>query len=277
MMSDVVSRINESVAYLNQQGIAEPQIGIVLGTGLGHLASHIQVIQEISYQQIPHFPISTVESHAGKLIYGTLGGKTVLAMQGRFHFYEGYSMEQIVFPIRVMKFLGIKLLLLSNAAGCLNLNWKKGDLMLLDDHINLQPSNPLIGKNIEALGPRFPDMSAPYFPAFNQSLMAIAQQHEITLHKGVYAAVPGPMLETRAEYRYIRQLGADAVGMSTVPEVIAANHMGLPCAAVSVLTDECDPDYLKPVTLEEIIEVASKAELKLTQLFMHFIESLPNS
>ena len=149
--------------------------------------------------------------------------------------------------------------------------------MLLDDHINLQPSNPLIGKNIEALGPRFPDMSAPYFPAFNQSLMAIAQQHEITLHKGVYAAVPGPMLETRAEYRYIRQLGADAVGMSTVPEVIAANHMGLPCAAVSVLTDECDPDHLKPVTLEEIIEVASKAELKLTQLFMHFIESLPNS
>ena len=276
-MSDVISRINESLAYLNQQGIAEPQIGIVLGTGLGHLASHIQVIQEISYQQIPHFPISTVESHAGKLIYGTLGGKTVLAMQGRFHFYEGYSMEQIVFPIRVMKFLGIKLLLLSNAAGCLNLNWKKGDLMLLDDHINLQPSNPLIGKNIEALGPRFPDMSAPYFPAFNQSLMAIAQQYEITLHKGVYAAVPGPMLETRAEYRYIRQLGADAVGMSTVPEVIAANHMGLPCAAVSVLTDECDPDHLKPVTLEEIIEVASKAELKLTQLFMHFIESLPNS
>jgi len=277
MMNEVISRINESVAYLNQQGIAEPQIGIVLGTGLGHLASHIQVIQEISYQQIPHFPISTVESHAGKLIYGTLGGKTVLAMQGRFHFYEGYSMEQIVFPIRVMKFLGIKLLLLSNAAGCLNLNWKKGDLMLLDDHINLQPSNPLIGKNIEALGPRFPDMSAPYFPAFNQSLMAIAQQHEITLHKGVYAAVPGPMLETRAEYRYIRQLGADAVGMSTVPEVIAANHMGLPCAAVSVLTDECDPDHLKPVTLQEIIEVASKAELKLTQLFMHFIESLPNS
>ena len=276
-MSDVISRINESVAYLNQQGIAEPQIGIVLGTGLGHLASHIQVIQEISYQQIPHFPISTVESHDGKLIYGTLGGKTVLAMQGRFHFYEGYSMEQIVFPIRVMKFLGIKLLLLSNAAGCLNLNWKKGDLMLLDDHINLQPSNPLIGKNIEALGSRFPDMSAPYFPAFNQSLMAIAQQYEITLHKGVYAAVPGPMLETRAEYRYIRQLGADAVGMSTVPEVIAANHMGLPCAAVSVLTDECDPDHLKPVTLEEIIEVASKAELKLTQLFMHFIESLPNS
>ena len=276
-MSDVISRINESLAYLNQQGIAEPQIGIVLGTGLGHLASHIQVIQEISYQQIPHFPISTVESHDGKLIYGTLGGKTVLAMQGRFHFYEGYSMEQIVFPIRVMKFLGIKLLLLSNAAGCLNLNWKKGDLMLLDDHINLQPSNPLIGKNIEALGSRFPDMSAPYFPAFNQSLMAIAQQYEITLHKGVYAAVPGPMLETRAEYRYIRQLGADAVGMSTVPEVIAANHMGLPCAAVSVLTDECDPDHLKPVTLEEIIEVASKAELKLTQLFMHFIESLPNS
>lgn len=276
-MSDVISRINESVAYLNQQGIAEPQVGVVLGTGLGHLASHIQVIQEISYQQIPHFPISTVESHAGKLIYGTLGGKTVLAMQGRFHFYEGYSMEQIVFPIRVMKFLGIKLLLLSNAAGCLNLNWKKGDLMLLDDHINLQPSNPLIGKNIEALGPRFPDMSAPYFPAFNQSLMAIAQQHEITLHKGVYAAVPGPMLETRAEYRYIRQLGADAVGMSTVPEVIAANHMGLPCAAISVLTDECDPDHLKPVTLQEIIEVASKAELKLTQLFMHFIESLPNS
>lgn len=269
-----MENIVQATNYLKQQGITQPQIGIVLGTGLGHLASHITVIKEIPYQNIPNFPVSTVESHSGKLIYGTMGTKTVLAMQGRFHYYEGYSMQQIVLPIRVMKMLGVEFLLLSNAAGCLNLNWKKGDLMLIDDHINLQPFNPLIGKNLDELGPRFPDMSAPYHAPTNAKMESIAKRLDITLRKGVYVSVPGPMLETRAEYRYLKNIGADAVGMSTVPEVIAAHHMGLPCAAVSVLTDECDPDNLKPVDIKEIIAVASASELKLTNLFVALISEL---
>lgn len=264
--------INETCEFLIAQGFKDTQIGIVLGTGLGHLVDHIHIIKEVSYKEIPHFPVSTVESHAGKLIYGTISGKTVIAMQGRFHYYEGYSMQQIVFPIRVLRMLGVRQLLLSNASGCLNPNWKKGALMLIDDHINLQPTNPLIGKNIDELGPRFPDMSAPYSEVMNQHLESIAVQQNIMLHKGVYVSVPGPMLETRAEYRYLRSIGADAVGMSTVPEVIAANHMGLPCAAVSVLTDECDPDNLKPVSIREIIAVANKAEVLLTELFVGLIE-----
>ncbi len=269
-----MEKITQAAEYLIQQGITNPQVGIVLGTGLGHLVSHIDIIKEIAYQDIPNFPISTVESHTGKLIYGTLGNKKVLAMQGRFHYYEGYSMQQIVLPIRVMKIMGIEFLLLSNAAGCLNLNWRKGDLMLIDDHINLQPSNPLIGKNLDALGPRFPDMSAPYHAPTNTKIENIAKRIDITLHKGVYVSVPGPMLETRAEYRYLKHLGADAVGMSTVPEVIAAHHMGLPCAAVSVLTDECDPNNLNPVDIKEIIAVAASAELKLTNLFITLINEL---
>ena len=269
-----MKQINEAVTYLKQQGIDKPQIGIVLGTGLGHLASHIKVIKEVSYKDIPNFPVSTVESHAGKLIYGTIGTKTVLAMQGRFHFYEGYNMQQIVLPIRVMKLLGIQFLLLSNAAGCLNTKWKKGELMLIDDHINMLPSNPLIGKNIDELGPRFPDMSAPYDVNTNKKLEEIALRLQINLRKGIYVSVPGPMLETRAEYRYLRQIGADAVGMSTVPEVIAAHHMGLPCAAVSVLTDECDPDNLKATDIKEIIAVASASELILAKLFIALIEEL---
>ena len=269
-----MEEILQATSYLKEQGITQPQIGIVLGTGLGHLASHINVVKEIPYQNIPKFPISTVESHTGKLIYGTLGNKTVLAMQGRFHYYEGYSMQQIVLPIRVMKLLGVEFLLLSNAAGSLNLNWKKGDLMLIDDHINLQPSNPLIGKNLDELGPRFPDMSAPYHAPTNAKMEAIAKRLDITLRKGVYVSVPGPMLETRAEYRFLKHIGSDAVGMSTVPEVIAAHHMGLPCAAVSVLTDECDPDNLKPVDIKEIIAVATGAELKLTNLFIALINEL---
>lgn len=269
-----MKEIHETAAFLIAKGMKSINVGIVLGTGLGHLVEHIHVLQEVSYTDIPHFPVSTVESHAGKLIYGTIGNKTVVAMQGRFHYYEGYTMDQIVFPIRVLKMLGIQFLLVSNAAGCLNTHWKKGELMLIDDHINLQPTNPLIGKNIDELGPRFPDMSAPYSASMNAVLERIASQKGIPLRKGVYASVPGPMLETRAEYRYLRIIGADAVGMSTVPEVIAANHMGLPCAAVSVLTDECDPDNLKPVTLAEIIAVASKAEVKLSELFVEWIESL---
>ncbi|MES2778426.1 MAG: purine-nucleoside phosphorylase [Bacteroidota bacterium] len=269
-----MNEINKTAAFLMQKGFLDTQVGIVLGTGLGHLVEHIETIKEISYKEIPHFPISTVESHAGKLIYGNIAGKKIIAMQGRFHYYEGYSMQQIVFPVRVMKMMGIQQLLLSNASGCLNPNWRKGELMLIDDHINLQPTNPLIGKNIDELGPRFPDMSSPYSKAINQQLERIASKKNIRLHKGVYAAVPGPMLETRAEYRYLRNIGADTVGMSTVPEVIVANHMGLPCAAVSVLTDECNPDNLKPVSLEEIIAVASKAQVKLSELFVELIHGL---
>jgi purine-nucleoside phosphorylase len=266
--------INETAAFLLDRGFAGAQIGIVLGTGLGHLVEHIRIIKEVSYTDIPHFPVSTVESHEGKLIYGELAGKKVLAMQGRFHYYEGYSMQQIVFPVRVMKIMGIQQLLLSNASGCLNPGWKKGDLMLIDDHINLQHDNPLIGKNNDKLGPRFPDMSAPYSATINEKLERIAAQQQVTLRKGVYVSVPGPMLETRAEYRYLRIIGADAVGMSTVPEVIAAHHMGLPCAAISVLTDECNPDDLKPVSLAEIIAVASKAEVKLSVLLLALISEL---
>lgn len=269
-----MNHLSEATSYLQKQGITIPEVGIILGTGLGHLVTHISVIKEISYADIPHFPVSTVESHAGKLIYGELCGKKVLAMQGRFHFYEGYTMQEIVFPVRVMKLLGVKKLLISNAAGCLNLDWKKGDLMLIDDHINLQPANPLTGKNLDELGPRFPDMSTPYDMHMNNMLVDIAAQKDITLHKGVYVSVPGPMLETRAEYRYLRNIGADAVGMSTIPEVIAANHMNLPCIAVSVLTDECDPNNLKPVTLEQIIAVAAKAEIKLTEIFSALIQQL---
>ncbi len=269
-----MEKLQQTVDYIKSQGIDSPEIGIVLGTGLGNLVKSIEIIAAIPYETIPNFPVSTVESHKGKLIYGKIGSRTVIALQGRFHYYEGYSMNEIVFPVRVLKLLGIKKLLLSNASGCINLNWKKGDLMLIDDHINLQPSNPLIGNPYPELGPMFPDMSEPYSPRINQLMKDVAIEKGITLHKGVYVSVPGPMLETRAEYRYLKTLGADAVGMSTVPEVIAAKHMNLPCAAVSVLTDECDPDNLKPVSIEEIIAVASKAEIKLTELFLGVIHRL---
>ena len=264
----------ETVDFLRRQGIDQPEIGIVLGTGLGKLVKEIAVIRELDYEQIPHFPLATVEFHKGKLIYGILEGHTVLAMQGRFHFYEGYTLRQVTFPIRVMKLLGIKWLLLSNAAGAMNPEYRKGELMLLDDHINLIPDNPLTGANFEELGPRFPDMSRPYSPIINQKLVEIATELKIKLHKGVYVAVAGPNLETRAEYRYLSGIGADAVGMSTVPEVIVANHMSLPCAAISVLTDECDPDNLQPADIDDIIKTAGRAEEKLIRLFTTLIVSL---
>jgi purine-nucleoside phosphorylase len=234
----------------------------------------ISVDQQINYEEIPNFEKSTVEFHSGKLISGTLSGKKVLAMQGRLHYYEGYSMQQITFPIRVMKALGVKYLLLSNAAGAINLDYKKGELMLITDHINLLPENPLRGKNDELQGPRFPNMSCPYSETINKKLIDIALKEKIILHKGVYASVQGPNLETRAEYRLLKIVGADAVGMSTVPEVIVANHIGLPCAAVSVLTDECDPENLKPVDINEIIAIAGKAEDKLIRLYTKLIDSL---
>ena len=264
----------ETKEYLTGKGIINPEIGIILGTGLNKILHEIEVISTIPYGDIPNFPTSTVEFHKGNLVYGKLGEKLVLIMQGRFHQYEGYEMQQIVFPVRVMKLLGIKALLLSNAAGGINLAYKKGDLVLLNDHINLQSGNPLTGKNLDELGGRFPDMSMPYNATLNRLLKSNAGILNIELSEGVYAAVNGPNLETRAEYRYLKVIGADLVGMSTVPEVIAANHAQLPCAAISVITDECDPDNLKPVNIAEIIETAGKADAKLARLFAATISSL---
>lgn len=266
-------QLTEAAEWLRQRNL-QPDVGVVLGTGLHNLLEHAEIIQSFPYGEIPHFPLSTVEFHKGNLIYAAIGNKKVLLMQGRFHFYEGYTMPEVVFPIRVMKLLGVKWLLITNAAGGVNLNLKKGSLALLTDHINLQRSNPLIGQNIDALGPRFPDMSRPYDHYLNTVIRQKAEQLSIDLHTGVYAAVDGPNLETRAEYRYLKIIGADMVGMSTVPEVIAANHMQLPCAAVSVITDECDPDHLEPVNIQEIIAVAAKADKKLSWLLKEVIKSI---
>ncbi|MFN7705965.1 MAG: purine-nucleoside phosphorylase [Chryseotalea sp.] len=271
----MLKEIQEATEYLTSRGIVEPEVGIILGTGLGNLfVKEIKKQIAIPYNSIPKFPISTVEFHKGQLIYGELKGKKVLAMHGRFHYYEGYSMQQITLPVRVMKMFGVKHLLISNAAGNMNLNWKKGQLMLIDDHINLIGDNPLRGKNYDMLGPRFPDMSAPYSKELNKKLKAIAKDKGITLNEGVYVSVMGPNLETRAEYRFLHRIGADAVGMSTVPEVIVANHTGIPCCAISVLTDDCDPDNLKPANIEEIVNIAGKAEPMLTELYVELIKQL---
>lgn len=271
----MIEQIHAAASYLQSLQIQSPEIGIILGTGLGELfVKQIESPVIVKYENIPHFPVSTVESHHGQLIFGKIKGKSVLTMQGRFHYYEGYSMQQITLPVRVMKMLGVQYLLISNAAGNINLKWNKGELMLIDDHINLQSENPLRGKNDDQLGPRFPDMSRPYSRWLNDKLIRIAREKDVVLNVGVYAGVMGPNLETRAEYRFLRIIGADAVGMSTVPEVIVANHASLPCCAVSVLTDNCDPDNLKPVNIEEIISVARTTEPKLTSLFVSLIESL---
>lgn len=269
-----IETINKTVTFLKEKGFAAPQIGIVLGTGLGQLVHHLEIEVEINYTDIPNFPVSTVEFHSGKLLYGTLEGRKVIVMQGRFHLYEGYSLQEITFPIRVLKALGINKLLVSNAAGAINLNYKKGDLMLIDDHINLQGGSPLAFKTVSDFGERFTDMCAPYDANMNSKIQNIAKENNITLHKGIYAAVVGPQLETRAEYRYLKIIGADAVGMSTVPEVIVANHLNLPVMAVSVLTDECDPDHLKPVNIPEIIAVAGEAEPKMIVLFKELIRQI---
>ncbi len=270
-----MQEITEATEYIRSKGITDPEIGIVLGTGLGNaFVEKIEDPVSIDYYDIPHFPTATIEYHKGKLIYGTLHGKKILVMQGRYHYYEGYSMQQITLPIRVMKVLGVRNLLISNAAGNLNTGWKKGDLMLLDDHINLLPDNPLRGPNVNTLGPRFPDMSQPYAEALNSKLIELAKENKVTLRVGVYAAVIGPNLETRAEYRYLQRIGADAVGMSTIPEVIVANHMSLPCCAISVLTDDCDPDNLSPANINDIIATAGKAEPALTTLYSQLIASL---
>lgn len=271
----MLQAIRESVEYLKKKiGVFEPEVGIVLGTGLGGLVKDIEIEHSIMYSSIPNFPISTLEFHSGKLIFGTLKGKKVVAMQGRLHFYEGYSMQQITFPIRVLKALGIKHLFVSNAAGSLNPEFKKGDLMIINDHINLQPESPLRGINDADLGPRFPDMSQPYNKKLIADGLKVAQEQGITCHQGVYVAVTGPNLETKAEYKYLRIIGGDAVGMSTVPEVIVANHMALPVFAISVLTDEGFPEDLQPFSLDEILETAAVAEPKLTKILSQLISAL---
>lgn len=265
--------ITETTEYLINKGFDKPEIGIVLGTGLGKLIDDIEIIAEAHYNNIPYFPLATVEFHTGKLIYGTLAGKKVIVMQGRFHLYEGYDFVDITYPIRIMHQLGIQRLLVSNAAGAINLNYKKGDIMIIDDHINLQGGSPLAFKGVGQFGDRFADMSAPYDAKMIATIEDIAKNHHIDIQKGVYASVIGPQLETRAEYRMLKIIGADAVGMSTVPEVIVANHLKLPCIAVSVLTDECDPDNLAPVDIEDIIAVAGKTEPKMITLFTELIKT----
>lgn len=270
----MIKFISETANYLVDKGFENPEIGIILGTGLGQLTNHIDIISEVSYNHIPNFPTATVEFHKGKLIYGLLSGKKVVVMQGRFHLYEGYSLQDVTFPVRIMEKLGIKTLLVSNAAGAINLNFKKGELMLIDDHINLQGSSPLAFKGVETLGERFTDMSAPYNLEINSKFKSIADKNNIKLHEGVYASVVGPQLETRAEYRMLKIIGADAVGMSTIPEIIVANHLNMKAAAISVLTDECDPNNLKPVDISEIIAMAGKAEPNMITLFKELIKSI---
>ena len=266
--------IEETTDYLKEKGFESPEIGIILGTGLGQLIDEIEILAEASYNHIPNFPTATVEFHKGKLIYGILEGKKVVVMQGRFHVYEGYTLQDVTFPVRVMKGLGITRLFVSNASGAINLNFKKGEIMLIDDHINLQGGSPLAFKGVEKLGERFVDLNQPYDAKMNAKIEEIAAAHNINLHKGVYASVVGPQLETRAEYRYLKIIGADAVGMSTVPEIIVANHLQIPVIALSVLTDECDPDNLKPVDITDIIAQAGKAEPAMITLFTELIQSL---
>lgn len=265
------SAIQHTTAFLQQKGFLNPEIGIILGTGLGQLVFHIEVEHEINYNDIPNFADSSDTFPAGKLIFGTIEGKKVIVMQGRFHLYEGFSLQEVTFPIRVLSALGIQKLFISNAAGAINLNFKKGDLMLIGDHINLQGSSPLAFKNVSDFGDRFTDMSEPYDLNMRNLAIAIAKSENIDLQQGVYAAVVGPQLETKAEYRMLKIIGADAVGMSTVPEVIVANHLRIPVLAISVLTDECDPDDLKPVNIPEIMALAGQAEPKMITLFKKLI------
>jgi len=269
----MIHQVKEAVAYLVEKGFSSVETAIILGTGLGGLTEHIQIEKTLDYSEIPHFPLATVEFHKGKLILGSISGKRVIVMSGRFHFYEGYTMHEVVFPVRVMHFLGIKRLIVSNASGNMNLNWQKGELMLITDHINLQPDNPLRGKEASEFGQIFVDMSEPYDLSMNSLLRESASRLNINLHEGVYVAVSGPNLETKAEYRFLSRIGADVVGMSTVPEVIAANQLRLPIAAISVLTDDCDPDNLHPVDISDIIATAKVAEQDLIRLIIAFIQN----
>ncbi len=270
----MIKLINETVDYLKEKGFETPKIGIILGTGLGQLIHEIEIIREVSYNHIPNFPTATVEFHKGKLIYGKIANKTVMVMQGRFHLYEGYSLQDVTYPVRIMHALGITCLLVSNAAGAINLNFRKSELMLIEDHINLQGGSPLAFKGVERFGERFVDMSAPYDNQMNTLLKSIAKKENIILHSGVYTSVFGPQLETRAEYRMLKLIGTDAVGMSTVPEVIVANHLGIKVSAISVITDECDADNLKPVDVQDIMNMAAIAEPHMITLFKELIAHL---
>lgn len=264
----------EALQFIQENTELRPNYMLILGTGLGQLAEEMDIVNEISYDKIPHFPVSTVESHAGKLLFGTLGGKEVVAMQGRFHYYEGYNMQQIVFPIRVLKANGADTLFVSNACGGMNPNYAAGDIMLIRDHINMIGDNPLMGPNDEELGPRFPDMSEPYSERLMDIAKNAALENNLQMHQGVYVALSGPMLETKSEYRFLRLIGADVVGMSTVPEVIAAVHMGMEVLGISAITDECFPDSLKPVNIEEILEAASISEPKMTRVIVDVLKKL---
>ena len=273
-MSELKIKIDDAVIFLRMKTQVQPKIGIILGTGLGGLVKEIEIDTIVDYGDIPHFPVSTVESHKGKLIFGKLGGKSVVAMQGRFHFYEGYTIQQVTFPVRVMKRLGVETLLISNAAGGMNPLFKKGDIMLIVDHINLLGDNPLIGPNDDQLGPRFPDMSEPYSKELIALAENVAAELKRKLQKGVFVAMTGPTLETRAEYKFLRTIGADVVGMSTVPEVIVAVHQSMKVLGFSIITDECFPDTLKPVSLQEVIAVANEAEPKLTAIMKEVVMRL---
>ncbi|WP_296634617.1 purine-nucleoside phosphorylase [Polaribacter sp.] len=268
------AQLQETITFLKEQGITAPEVGIVLGTGLGKLVNKIEIVKEIAYTDIPNFPIATVEFHSGRIIYGKLSGKMVVVMSGRFHLYEGYTPWEVTYGIRTMHGLGIQHLLISNAAGAINLDYTKGDLMLIEDHINLQGSSPLAFKGANEFGNIFADMLEPYSKKMNTALNLIATENNIQLHTGTYASVLGPQLETKAEYRMLQILEVDAVGMSTVPEVIVAKQLNLPCAAISVLTDECDPKNLQPVDIAEIIAIAGQAEPKMIILFKEVLAKL---
>src|SRR6056297_2912584 len=265
---------SEALEFIQATTDLRPNYMLILGTGLGQLAEEMDIIKEISYDKIPHFPVSTVESHAGKLLFGTLGGNEVVAMQGRFHYYEGYNMQQIVFPLRVLKANGADTLFVSNACGGMNPNYRAGEIMLIRDHINMLGDNPLMGPNDDELGPRFPDMSEPYSERLMDIAKNVALECNLQMHQGVYVALSGPMLETKSEYRFLRLIGADVVGMSTVPEVIAAIHMGMDVLGISAITDECFPDALEPVNIEDILEAASMAEPKMTKVIIRVLEKL---
>ena len=269
-----LGHIMSAVAAIRTRYTGAPDVAIILGTGLGALGREIAVETSIDYAEIPGFPLSTVESHSGRLLFGTLGGKQVVAMQGRFHRYEGYSLQEVSFPVRVMHALGATVLVVSNACGVMHPLWDRGELMLIADHLNLLGDNPLVGPNDDRLGPRFPDMSDPYDAQLRTLARAVAVESKMILREGVYAAVTGPNLETRAEYRMLRNAGADVVGMSTVPEVIVAVHAGMRVLGISILTDRCLPDALEPATVEEIIAVASRAEPQLTRLVRGVLERL---
>lgn len=270
----IIKELKESVKFIQKQYKHEPQVGIVLGSGLGKFTDEIEIEKEIAYADIPHFPLSTVEGHKGKLVFGKIGGKTVVAMAGRFHFYEGYEAQDVIFPIRVMKLLGIETLLLSNAAGGVNTEYKVGDIMIIRDHISFFTPNPLIGKNMEEFGPRFPDMSEPYKKHLIQKAKDIAAKNNFDVKEGVYVAVTGPTFETRAEYKLIHILGGDVVGMSTVQEAIVANHMGLQVFAMSVVTDVGLREEDNIITHEEVLEAARHAEPKLATIFKELIAAI---